>query len=299
MMAKGRLANTLAAVLLALLLLLHECVDGAPVVQHRSMWSAQPENPVTLRSSAAGWQPVANTSVQFDLEYAGAVLLSYHMLVTGDKPHHPGGDFINDVQRPESGVRDVVGARLVVDGVAMRQSGSHATPVGALEVASEQLDGHLILNLAAGVHNVTLEWRKWGSFVRSWSNRPSYRDGFVSGRALLVNADFAYLWYTQPMANGTQLSQAGGWYPFAPLSLDFKLARAATMRLQYAFQARPEAIYAADVLNKRDDIGARLVVDGAPFRESGSIYSSKTKTSAELVCSVPQVRRSLPASPAP
>jgi len=215
---------------------------GAAVpIAHRSMWSASPASAARLPAPAAGaagkWEGVSNTSVSFHLAYESVVLVSYHMLVVGDKPYHPGGAFLNDVQRPESAARDVVGARLAVDGQAYRASGSHLTPLASMEAARGQLDGHLVLQLPAGNHSVALQWRRWGDRVRAWSNVPTFRDGFMSGRSLLVQSEFDYMWaapYVRPAAlkpDTLSLSASGAWYDAPGMALKFTLSTATTRAL--------------------------------------------------------------------
>jgi hypothetical protein len=99
-----------------------------------------------------------------------SVVVSYGVSVLAVKPVHPGGDFINDNQ-VNSGLGDFLGARLKVNGIPYRQSGSHVSPLGSLERAAQQLRGHLVLSLPQGNHTLVLQWRKWGHFVRVWSCR--------------------------------------------------------------------------------------------------------------------------------
>jgi hypothetical protein len=150
------------------------------------MWSVQPPATAILTTEGS-WQDVKDTSVVVPLNNEAVVMISYSLVALSSKKFHAGGDFINDNQK-NSGAKDFIGCRLMVDGTPYRQSGSHISPAGSLESSTGILDGYLLAELGPGNHTITLQWRKWGSFVRSWSNRPNFGDGHVSGRSITVTA---------------------------------------------------------------------------------------------------------------
>jgi hypothetical protein len=117
-----------------------------------------------------------------------------------------------------------------------------------------------------------LQWKKTGPHVTSWANRPSAADGFTSGRALSVWTQRRYLWYAQP-TNAVKLVREKDWEDVADTGVRFELAEAAALRLMYSLTVRPDQTNATDPLKRRDDVGARLLVDGLPYRESASVVS--------------------------
>jgi hypothetical protein len=133
------------------------------------MWSVAPLNSTSI-STAGVWVDMPDMSLSCTLARQTSLVLSYGVSVIAEKPLHPGGDFLNDNQEA-SGLGDFLGARLTVDGVPYRQSGSHVSPLASLERSARQLRGHLVLNMPAGNHTVRLQWKKWGTFVRSWSSK--------------------------------------------------------------------------------------------------------------------------------
>jgi hypothetical protein len=150
------------------------------------MWSVQPQQTAVLTTEGT-WQDVQHTAVDFSLDNEAVVMISYSLVALSSKNFHAGGDFINDNQK-NSGSKDFVGCRLTVDGVPYRQSGSHISPAGSLESSTGMLDGYLLTELGPGNHTIAMQWRKWGSYVRSWSNRPNFGDGHISGRSITVTA---------------------------------------------------------------------------------------------------------------
>ena len=251
-----------------------------PVVQGASyqsqlMWSATPSTSAILRQPNK-WLPVPGLSLTITLPDEDTVYMSYTISVTADKPHHPGGDFLNDAQK-NSGLVDFAGARILVDGVPYRQSGSHASPTGRFEVATSQLRGMLVAELGAGNHTIEVQWRKWGSFVRSWSSLPSAFDGFASGRTLVASADHRAVWYTQPLS-AARLAANDRWTTVPDTDLAFKTHERRAHRMTYIMHARPETAPGVDVFKLRDAIATRLVIDGVPYRESGSSFRTRSAT---------------------
>lgn len=97
-------------------------------------------------------------------------------------------------------------------------------------------------------------------------------DGFTSGRALSVWTHSRYLWSTQPLSP-VKLVEQGAWTDVRDTSLSFVLSEPVTLQLVYSMVVRPDQANATDQLGRRDDVGARLLVDGLPYRESGSVLS--------------------------
>ena len=72
-----------------------------------------------------------------------------------------------------------------------------------------------------------------------------------------------------------QIHAKGRWEDVRDTSLRFDLGQRTTLRFVYSMHVRPSsAILATEV----DAIEARLVVDGRPYRESGSAFRSRTRT---------------------
>lgn len=239
------------------------------------MWSATPSTVAKLLHPNA-WVMVPGLNLTLSLPNEDTVVISYTLSVTADKPHHPGGDFLNDAQ-PNSGLADFVGARLVVDGIPYRQSGSHTSPLGRFEVSASQLRGQLVAELGSGAHQVQVQWRKWGAFVRSWASNPHAHDGFASGRTLVVSGDHRAVWYTQPLSPA-RLAVNNQWQDVPDSSVSFTTHESRPHRFTYIIHARPETAPGVDVHKLRDALSTRLVVDGVPYRESAASFRSHSAT---------------------
>ena len=173
---------------------------------------------------------------------------------------------------------DFVGARLVVDGVAFRQSGSHMAAFSSFESSAGELIGNLILFLEEGSHAVKLQWKKWGKFVRSWACQPNLLDGFSGGRSLVATGYFKNIEFKQP-TTGDRIIVAGAWKNIKGMALSFSLIRDSEVRIGYVVPAQPSSAPRGSlVATPPDYLETRIVVDGVPYREGASSFSSMTKS---------------------
>jgi hypothetical protein len=265
-------------------------------------WSLAPTTFATIRTTGI-WTDMPQNTLNFHLDRESHVIVRYQMVVRASKSSHAGGDFLNDHQTASTTVSDYLGARLLLDGMPHRQSGSHAAPLGAYESSTRQMSGYIVTRLGAGDHQVTLQWRKWGSAVSSWSVDSTSRDGFVSGRSLSVTSQQRYLWYVQPLSvarTAVSASSNNQWHPIKDMHIQFQLPRKWMLRIRYSLQARPQGVPNADVLAASTDwLSVRIVLDGQAYRESSSVTYSATSTtgcstlSGEVTLSIPRGEHSV------
>tara|TARA_B110000971_G_scaffold194895_1_gene208911 strand:+ start:143 stop:637 length:495 start_codon:yes stop_codon:yes gene_type:complete len=130
-----------------------------------------------------------------------------------------------------------------------------------MEAAGTSRTGYAVANLGWGNHTAKLQWKKRGGYVTSWNSMPSLDDGFSGGRVLTVTSHHRYMW-TKEIEADDKISNAGTWVDMASSSLTFTLAEAATLRFVYAFNVRPDWVDPTDEYGLRDDVSARLVIDG-------------------------------------
>ena len=238
------------------------------------MWSVAPITSATITEEGS-WQDVPDTSVDFVLFESTTVAIAYTLLAEADKDYHPGGDFLNQGGADESGLGDFLGTRLVVDGVPYRQSGSHLSPMTSFEASTGELTGNLYLELAPGNHTATLQWKKWGTFVRSWSNLPVVHGGYGESRSVVVTGFYKHMWFSQATSSD-KIYTADVWGPISDMQIDFNLDVASDIRFTYSLTVRPSSAPSVSTHNLVDMLETRLVLDGVAFRESGSSFGTTT-----------------------
>ncbi len=135
------------------------------------IWAAQPLTDVNISTSGWVWQDVADTAVNFTLDRTAIVFCTYSINV------QPDGDTRGEW----------LGTRLTVDEIGHRASGSHNQPYTAAD-SNVNLNANLVLTLPVGDHTVALQWMKPYNNVPSWSSYPSWGDGFIGARSLVVMA---------------------------------------------------------------------------------------------------------------
>ena len=204
-------------------------------------WSLSPSKRATIQETGK-WIDLPDNQLAFTLTRESHVIVKYHMVVVANQPHHAGGDFINAGQSSSTVVSDFLGARLLLDGMPYRQSGSHAAPLSALEISTRQMSGYIVTRLGAGKHIVTLQWRKWGNQVGSWQVSPILHDGFIAGRSLTVTSQPRYLWFAQPLSVArTVVSSTPTWSVVRDMEISFALPRKWPLRFVYTIQVSIQA----------------------------------------------------------
>ena len=189
-----------------------------------------------------------------------------------------------------------MGARLTVDGVSYRESGSLFRTATRL-YKSGVLTGMLSLPLRKGSHRLALQWKKWGTSVPSWTSAPSIFGGFVSGRGLvayglprhtgvvsLQNLAFDQI---KPPAN-TEWSEISG------SRANVELETPGVVRFSFRLGTSQVSPTTRDfwTWNRWNALAIRLVVNGRVYRTSGTSIDSTTKVTdgayGELVLNLPQ-----------
>ena len=254
------------------------------------MWSSRPLSEAVL-TRVGEWEPVLDTALTFALPNEASVLFSYTasllaLHADGAGSAKRGADAISAGTASFGGGGasrfSVAQLRLVVDGAPHRASAAHVSAAaggGARAAAlADGAEGHLALALAAGNHTVRLEWKASGSPSVQWRSAPQLADGFAASRSLVATARHRYLYASASEATA-RLTATGGWEPLPGSTLSFELAERATLRLSYSLGVRTDGDLgqraARGGASSRDDVSSRLVVDGAPLRETGCLlYTS-------------------------
>eukprot|EP00957_Ditylum_brightwellii_P085397 6497028-Ditylum_brightwellii.AAC.1 len=135
------------------------------------------------------------------------------------------------------GHKDFVQCRLVVDGIPLRESSSHATPGYLGTLRSIDLSGNSVLTLGAGTHNVELHWQQPGTMVTSWKNIPLLEDGYSSGRVVTASSHYDYIWSTE-LTGDDSISLSGGWVHVKDSHLCFDIPNGASLRFMYSMNVR-------------------------------------------------------------
>ena len=141
----------------------NKIADGAVT----DIWYLAPTSAVTINSNT-DWTDIADTSLTFSLDARANVFLSYSINV--NPQGNPGSDLL--------------GTRLVVDGVPYSSSGSHYQPFTSYH-SNVNLNDNLVLDLEQGQHTVTLQWTSGGNTI-GWENDPGW--GYIGARTITALA---------------------------------------------------------------------------------------------------------------
>ena len=141
---------------------------GTVVVRthQKYLWYAQPLLGARLESAAAGWSDVEGMALSFSTPREWRYTVVYAL--PARPSNAPGSDVLAKA--------DFVGARVTVNGKALRESGSLFRS-RTRTFRSGLLAGSLTVTLPKGRHTVVLQWRKWGETVKTWLSQPEMHAG--------------------------------------------------------------------------------------------------------------------------
>ena len=139
-----------------------------------------------------------------------------------------------------------------------------------------------------------------------WWSHPHFLDGFVSGRSLVVVGEHHPISISQPIPDATlqnvvNKGQANstivqGWKDIASTQISFSMPTPSKVPFSYIVSitqwGHPD--WDAWTWNKFNAIGLRLVIDGLPFKESGTYADPNVKSTEDVIG---DITMSLPAGP--
>lgn len=160
--------------------------------------------------------------------------------------------------------RDDIASRVVLDGLAYRESGS-ALSLNCLIVCGGVLQSDFSLTVQPGQHNVKLQVKKFGLLTQTWRNDPALLDGYASSRTLIAvgeRFDVKILggW-------GQARTAAKDWVTVGNRSLTFHLDADSAVLFSYAMPTSQytHPSYDSWSYKRWSSIGTRLVVDSIPY----------------------------------
>ncbi|GMI28951.1 hypothetical protein TrCOL_g5273, partial [Triparma columacea] len=223
-------------------------------------------------STNGTWTDVKDSSLTFTLAEPATLRLLYSMSV---KP-----DYVNP--KDEFGMQDDLSACLLIDGYGYRETRSFTT-IMSHSFATAQLSRDVVLDLKAGTHTVTLQWRKWGNYARNWRSAPSFLDGYASSRILAVHGERKSIDAIQSLSFAT-ISDNAYWHTVSDKVMSFTLYEPTTVLFSYGLPVTQMGNPTLDdwTYERWAEIGARLVVDSIPYVHSASSVDGTSQAYDEM-----------------
>ena len=278
---------------------------------HKYLWYAQPQSIARVSAALppaplAPWSTVSGMQLTFELPRSSSMRFAFSLNVV---PSSIGGA-LRPTANASSAARQSVGAllaatdfvatRLVIDGVAYRDSTS-ATRSTAVVHGPGRLRGEIVLPIAAGAHTVAVEWRAISAGtldgrVNFWWSDPSFLDGFVAGRSLSVAGELSPLWtsplveYARIAANetGSSLASSSKWRTLTDAAVGFSLVSDASVLVSYSLTLHTHGGAGRTSFDRWGHlrwggVALRLLIDGRPYRSSGMLSNSLVRVTEALV----------------
>ncbi|CAM9116380.1 unnamed protein product, partial [Choristocarpus tenellus] len=174
---------------------------------------------------------------------------------------------------------DDVVARVVVDGIPYRESFASFALL-TRRMTTGILERDLVLTLQAGQHEVIVQWRKWGTFVGVWRSSPSFLDGFAMSRFLSVMGERLGIVSQHILTPVVLMDNREEWQTVGGKILQFTLSSQSTVLITYGLPVTQYGHPSLDSWSweRWSSVAARLLVDGVPYRDSGTKKDGSERT---------------------
>lgn len=136
----------------------------------------------TAVSTDGKWISLKDTEANFTLHEQAKVYITFQLdaMAHGKRPTNDFG---------LTSLPDLLLARLLVNGIPFRQSGSNTSPNPFQKHPILHLRGGVSLVLGSGNHTVTLQWKKLGKAVEFYSSVPEGGNLQYTSRGIIVRKD--------------------------------------------------------------------------------------------------------------
>jgi hypothetical protein len=190
---------------------------------------------------------------------------------------------------PRENKKDTLQIRCLIDNTPYRSSSSYISTYATDDFLVKELSGVFAANLSANTHVILLQWKKTGNQISKFriavpTNSLSY--------SLSAMVDYHQLWFDSEFSI-FMLNVNNNWKPLSNLLYFIVDDRnSSDMLLGYSVNVQPQiAAFIKD--GRQDYISSRILVDGIPFTEGSSTFSTlSSRPSAGLL--IGSVSLSLP-----
>ena len=248
------------------------------------MYTISPQSTATINTTDR-WLDAEDMVLHVNIsDIATTMIVTYSMVVRAEIPRNENDGDLMIHSNSERGHGDFLGARLVVDNLPYRQSGSHLSPLRLDDRSSthhgvSELVGRLVIrDVSPGSHEIRVQWKKWGRFVRSWTSDPNIvAPGYCTSRNIFASVYHRDVQFAQPTSLA-RLYRTEVWEDVSGMSLEIDVddtTSSSFWRLEYALHVRPSSVpTSVSSTNNQihDFVETRIVIDGVPYRESRSSY---------------------------
>lgn len=228
----------------------------------------------SIYSHGSDWALIPDSSLNFSTMSAEHVQFSYCVTVHAELSTNPWE------------AQDELLLRLVVDGRAYPESVEIFANREYRVSSSGTIQRSIVLYLGPGAHTVELEWKKsQESSAIVFRSDPFMLDGFASSRGLYAIADQHGVDAVKHLQSISVHSGQKAPRVWATLSTkQFELANFSTVLVDYALPVFSTNLsdfdaWSYDLLS---GVSARLLIDGAPYREAGSSIGGYTQKQSSL-----------------
>ena len=167
---------------------------------------------------------------------------------------------------PKDSNFDIIQLRCVIDDVAYRSSSSYGFSYLVTEVTPVTLASSFAVELPAGNHSITLQWKKTGVGIEKWVFASSSSN---AGLAISVQADHSQIWYKSEM-NDKFISSNSQWQSLSS-AIEFSVPTEQQVTIGYTVIVQPQL--GALIKDRNVEfLTIRISLDGIPYIEGSESH---------------------------
>ena len=248
------------------------------------MYTVSPQSTANINATDR-WLDVDDMILNVNIsDISTTMVLTYSIVVRAEIPRNENDGDLMLHSNTERGHGDFLGTRLVVDNLPYRQSGSHLSPLRLDDRTSthhgvSELVGRLVIqDVTPGLHEIRVQWKKWGQYVRSWTSDPHIvAPGYSTSRNIFASVHHRDVQFAQPTSLA-RLYRSEVWEDVSGMSLSLDVdddVSTSFWRLDYALHVRPSSVPTSSSSTNNqihDFVETRIVIDGVSYRESRSSF---------------------------
>ena len=225
-----------------------------------SFWSAYPHPDLQISNNGV-WETMEGTAFNVTINIEKYIVISYDAVLEGLR-------HINANPLPREGNSDTIQVRCLINGVPYRPSSTFSSTFGVEAKASAKLSNLFVVNLSPKVHEIKLQWKKYGTNIEKWIVSNNAENVAFS---FFAYSNFKQIYYFHEQED-KYLTASGLWKPLSN-NMTLDLARDSFVTISYSLTVQPQlSIYVKD--RAMEYLSTRALVDNVAYTDSVQAFGT-------------------------
>ena len=211
------------------------------------------------------WKQVSNMTISIPLNHDVKGLVIYHLDVQAVGP-------VLENPLPRDSVKDTIQSRIIIDNSPYRASACSGSVFSSADSKTFiTLSGSFVVPLKAGIHQISIQWKKTGSVTRQWV---AGSNSLPAASSIVVHTDHTKV-FSQNSLRDAVITQQNLWVPVstADTPLKFSLTRETPITIGYSMSIMPQLITVVKD-HRMEFLSTRININGMGYMEGADSYGT-------------------------